>query len=124
MSGNHQNNDVSSSIRRHLVAGLLASVIFVGGAGAWAASTNLSGAVVASGHFVVDSYVQVGVAAEDELRRIYLSRLSQAPFNNSPFTGERTVLFFCEAAVRINQPGIPGANEINPQKYFVGISVD
>lgn len=67
---------------------------------------NLSGAVVASGHFVVDSYVQVGVAAEDELRRIYLSRLSQAPFNNSPFTGERTVLFFCEAAVRINQPGV------------------
>ncbi|ESY93007.1 biotin/lipoyl-binding protein, partial [Mesorhizobium sp. L48C026A00] len=58
MSGIHQNNDVSSSIRRHLVAGLLASVIFVGGAGAWAAFTNLSGAVVASGHFVVDSYVK------------------------------------------------------------------
>ncbi|ESW81432.1 MULTISPECIES: HlyD family type I secretion periplasmic adaptor subunit [unclassified Mesorhizobium] len=58
MAGIHQNNDVSSSIRRHLVAGLLASVIFVGGAGAWAAFTNLSGAVVASGHFVVDSYVK------------------------------------------------------------------
>ncbi|GLS36304.1 HlyD family type I secretion periplasmic adaptor subunit [Mesorhizobium tianshanense] len=58
MSGIDQNNDVSSSIRRHLSAGLLASVIFVGGAGGWAAVTNLSGAVVASGHFVVDSYVK------------------------------------------------------------------
>ncbi|NGO52065.1 HlyD family type I secretion periplasmic adaptor subunit [Allomesorhizobium camelthorni] len=58
MSGIDQNNDVSASIRRHLLAGLLASVIFVGGAGAWAAVTNLSGAVVASGHFVVDSYVK------------------------------------------------------------------
>ncbi|RNJ42510.1 hemolysin secretion protein D [Mesorhizobium erdmanii] len=58
MSGIDQNNDVSSSIRRHLSAGLLASVIFVGGAGVWAAVTNLSGAVVASGHFVVDSYVK------------------------------------------------------------------
>ncbi|MER8899542.1 HlyD family type I secretion periplasmic adaptor subunit [Mesorhizobium sp. M0676] len=58
MSGIDQNNDVSSSIRRHLVAGLLASVIFVGGAGAWATFTNLSGAVVASGHFVVVSYVK------------------------------------------------------------------
>ncbi|WP_192246778.1 HlyD family type I secretion periplasmic adaptor subunit [Mesorhizobium silamurunense] len=58
MSGIDQNNDVSSSIRRHLSAGLLASVIFVGGAGVWAAVTDLSGAVVASGHFVVDSYVK------------------------------------------------------------------
>ncbi|WP_192180200.1 HlyD family type I secretion periplasmic adaptor subunit [Mesorhizobium amorphae] len=58
MSGIDQNNDVSSSIRRHLSAGLLASVIFVGGAGVWAAVTNLSGAVLASGHFVVDSYVK------------------------------------------------------------------
>ncbi|WP_192360206.1 HlyD family type I secretion periplasmic adaptor subunit [Mesorhizobium mediterraneum] len=58
MSGIDQNNDVSSSIRRHLSAGLLASVIVVGGAGVWAAVTNLSGAVVASGHFVVDSYVK------------------------------------------------------------------
>ncbi|HEV2900224.1 MAG TPA: HlyD family type I secretion periplasmic adaptor subunit [Pseudaminobacter sp.] len=58
MAGIHQNNDVSRSIHRHLLAGLLASVIFVGGAGAWAAVTNLSGAVVASGHFVVDSHVK------------------------------------------------------------------
>ncbi|MDQ0133791.1 HlyD family secretion protein [Neorhizobium galegae] len=58
MSGIDQNSDVSRSIRRHLMVGLLASVVLVGGAGAWAAVTNLSGAVVASGHFVVDSYVK------------------------------------------------------------------
>lgn len=58
MSGIDQGNDVSRSIRSHLMAGLLASVVLVGGAGAWAAVTNLSGAVVASGHFVVDSYVK------------------------------------------------------------------
>ncbi len=49
---------VTLSIRRHLMAGLLASVALVGGAGAWAAVTELSGAVVAPGHFVVDSYVK------------------------------------------------------------------
>lgn len=58
MSGIEQTSDVSRSIRRHLMAGLIASVVLVGGAGAWAAVTNLSGAVVASGHFVVDSYVK------------------------------------------------------------------
>lgn len=58
MSGIDQNSDVARSIRRHLIAGLVASVALVGGAGAWAAVTNLSGAVVASGHFVVDSYVK------------------------------------------------------------------
>ncbi|MCX8999711.1 HlyD family type I secretion periplasmic adaptor subunit [Rhizobiaceae bacterium BDR2-2] len=51
-------DDVSRSIRRHLMAGLLASVVLVGGVGTWAAATNLAGAVVASGHFVVDSYVK------------------------------------------------------------------
>jgi len=58
MSGIDPSNDVSRSIRRHLMAGLLASVVLTGGAGAWATVTNLSGAVIASGHFVVDSYVK------------------------------------------------------------------
>ncbi|UJW77083.1 HlyD family type I secretion periplasmic adaptor subunit [Rhizobium sp. SL42] len=49
---------VSRSIRRHMRLGLLACLLLVGGAGAWAAVTNLSGAVVASGHFVVDSYLK------------------------------------------------------------------
>ncbi|MFB9949245.1 HlyD family type I secretion periplasmic adaptor subunit [Rhizobium puerariae] len=58
MASSDARSDVSRSIRRHLLAGLLASVVMVGGAGAWAAYANLSGAVVASGHFVVDSYVK------------------------------------------------------------------
>ena len=49
---------VSHSIRRHLIAGLAVSLLLVGGIGTWAAATSLSGAVVASGHFVVDSYVK------------------------------------------------------------------
>lgn len=58
MSGVDHNDNVSRSIRQHLLAGLLASVVLVGGAGAWASVTDLAGAVVASGHFVVDSYVK------------------------------------------------------------------
>ncbi|MBO0128368.1 HlyD family type I secretion periplasmic adaptor subunit [Agrobacterium sp. OT33] len=58
MSGVDHNDNVSRSIRYHLLAGLLASVVLVGGAGAWAAVTDLAGAVVAPGHFVVDSYVK------------------------------------------------------------------
>lgn len=49
---------ISRSIRRHTSLGLLTCILLVGGAGAWAAVTNLSGAVVASGHFVVDSYLK------------------------------------------------------------------
>ncbi|WP_117189987.1 HlyD family type I secretion periplasmic adaptor subunit [Rhizobium terrae] len=58
MSSIERHREVTASIRRHLIAALLASVALIGGAGAWAAVTNLSGAVVASGHFVVDSYVK------------------------------------------------------------------
>lgn len=50
--------EVSRSIRRHLMVGIVASLAMVGGAGAWASVTDLAGAVVASGHFVVDSYVK------------------------------------------------------------------
>lgn len=58
MEHGDRHDSVSSSIRRHLIAGLLASCVLVGGAGAWASVTKLSGAVVAPGHFVVDSYVK------------------------------------------------------------------
>ena len=58
MSENDNNSEVSLSIRRHLMAGVTAIVALVGGAGAWAAVTNLSGAVVASGYFVFDSYIK------------------------------------------------------------------
>ncbi|MFB9948882.1 HlyD family type I secretion periplasmic adaptor subunit [Rhizobium puerariae] len=51
-------HDVSRSIRRHMIAGLLTSVVLVASVGGWAAATNLAGAVVASGTFVVDTYVK------------------------------------------------------------------
>lgn len=51
-------DDAGSSIRRHVVAGLLASVLLVGGAGGWAATTELAGAVVASGLLVVETDVK------------------------------------------------------------------
>lgn len=58
MRATDRSNNVSRSIRRHLLAGLLASVVLVCGAGTWAAVANLSGAVVASGYFVVNSHVK------------------------------------------------------------------
>lgn len=50
--------NLSRSVRAHLLIGLLASTLLVIGVGAWATMTNLASAVVASGHFVVDSYVK------------------------------------------------------------------
>ncbi|WHA43692.1 HlyD family type I secretion periplasmic adaptor subunit [Agrobacterium larrymoorei] len=49
---------VSNSIRTHLLTALAVSFFLVGGVGVWAATAKLSGAVVASGHLVVDSYVK------------------------------------------------------------------
>jgi HlyD family secretion protein len=49
---------VTRSIWHHLAAGLAIVVLLVGGVGGWAATTELAGAVLASGHFVVDSYVK------------------------------------------------------------------
>lgn len=49
---------VTRSIRRHLAAGLAIVVLLAGGVGGWAATTELAGAVVASGYFVVDSYAK------------------------------------------------------------------
>ncbi len=46
------------AIRRHLVAGLTLVIVLAVGAGGWAATTPLSGAVIASGTLVVDSYVK------------------------------------------------------------------
>jgi HlyD family secretion protein len=58
MSNIDQRTYVSGSIRRHLVMALVVSVALLGGVGGWAATTNLAGAIVASGHLVVDSYVK------------------------------------------------------------------
>lgn len=46
------------SIRRHLLAGGALALLMVGGAGGWAATTSLAGAVVASGTAVVDSHLK------------------------------------------------------------------
>lgn len=43
------------SIRRHLLAGMLAVVLLAGGVGGWAATTDLAGAVIAQGQMVVDT---------------------------------------------------------------------
>jgi HlyD family secretion protein len=46
------------SIRRHLMAGAAAMALLLGGFGGWAATTELSGAVVAPGVLVVDTNVK------------------------------------------------------------------
>ena len=47
-----------SSLRRHMVAGFLIVAVLVGGIGYWAASTVISGAVIAPGVLVVESSVK------------------------------------------------------------------
>ncbi|MCA1538035.1 HlyD family type I secretion periplasmic adaptor subunit [Bradyrhizobium sp. NBAIM03] len=49
---------VPLSIRQHMRAALAGVVVLAGGIGAWAATTELSGAVIASGMLVVDSYIK------------------------------------------------------------------
>jgi HlyD family secretion protein len=50
--------DPRRSIRRHLLAGATAAVLLIGGVGGWAATTEISGAVIAQGLLVVDSHVK------------------------------------------------------------------
>ena len=42
-------------IRANILFGLAVSILLVGGVGAWAATTSLAGAVIASGNVVVES---------------------------------------------------------------------
>ena len=46
------------SVRRHLFIGLVIVALIAGGVGGWAATTEISGAVIASGSIVVDSNVK------------------------------------------------------------------
>jgi membrane fusion protein, type I secretion system len=46
------------SARRYLVLGFVATFLLLGGVGGWAATTEVSGAVIASGKLVVDSNVK------------------------------------------------------------------
>jgi HlyD family secretion protein len=50
--------DEGPSIRRHLLGGMLIALILTVGVGGWAATTELSGAVIAPGSTVVDSNVK------------------------------------------------------------------
>ncbi|RXT25274.1 hemolysin secretion protein D [Rhizobium leguminosarum] len=49
---------LTRSLRRHLVAGVAAITLLFGGVGGWAATTELSGAVIASGRLVVEGSVK------------------------------------------------------------------
>jgi len=53
----HTNNG-RRSIRRHLLGGTVIAILLVGGVGGWAATTELSGAVIAPGSVVVDTNVK------------------------------------------------------------------
>jgi HlyD family secretion protein len=46
------------ALNRHLRLGLILVLLLVGGVGGWAATTNISGAVIAAGQVVVDSNVK------------------------------------------------------------------
>src|SRR5450432_2147190 len=46
------------SINQHLVAGIVVVLVLAGGVGGWAATTELSGALIAQGSIVVDSNVK------------------------------------------------------------------
>ncbi len=46
------------SIRRHQMVGIVAVGLLAGGVGSWAATTDISGAVIAPGVLVVDTYVK------------------------------------------------------------------
>src|SRR3981081_4140071 len=46
------------SISQHLIAGIVVVVLLAGGVGGWAATTELSGALIAQGSIVVDSNVK------------------------------------------------------------------
>lgn len=55
MTGPYSNQ---ASIRRHLLAGGVIMLVLIGGIGGWAATTEFSGAVIASGQLVVESNVK------------------------------------------------------------------
>ncbi|MES0385858.1 MAG: HlyD family type I secretion periplasmic adaptor subunit [Hyphomicrobium sp.] len=50
--------DPRHSIRRHQVVGLVVIAVLAGGVGSWAATTDISGAVIAPGVLVVDTHVK------------------------------------------------------------------
>ena len=70
----HLHTSTAASLRRHLMVGSALVAMVVGGAGGWAATAEISGAVVALGSIVVDSNIKRvqhptgGVVAEVQVR--------------------------------------------------------
>lgn len=54
----HSPSSTRLSLRRHQLAGLFVVLLVAGGVGSWAATTDISGAVIAPGTLVVDSHVK------------------------------------------------------------------
>ncbi len=52
------NDDTRRSLRSHLRFGVALIALLVGGIGGWAATTDISGAVIAGGSVVVESNVK------------------------------------------------------------------
>lgn len=53
------------SIRRNLLGGAVIAFVLAGGFGGWAATTELSGAVIAAGSVVVDTPAEAKVSPQD-----------------------------------------------------------
>ena len=51
-------NSALESIRRYIIAGIVVVLILTGGVGVWAATTEISGALIAPGTIVVESNVK------------------------------------------------------------------
>ncbi|WP_407976478.1 HlyD family type I secretion periplasmic adaptor subunit [Brucella pseudogrignonensis] len=58
MRGHNKDGLISRSINRHIIAGAFTCFALICGLGVWAYTTELAGAVVSQGNFVVDSYIK------------------------------------------------------------------
>ena len=87
------------SIWRHLVAGAAAGLLLVVGAGGWAGTTEIAGAVVAPGVIVVDSNVKKvqhptgGIVRELLVQMEITSRLVRLSFASTILRHEPTSQF-------------------------------
>jgi HlyD family secretion protein len=93
--------ETRESIQRHMVAGVTVVLMLVGGVGGWAATTELSGALIAPGSIVVDTNIKKvqhptgGVVGEVRVRDLFqknliqINRLTQLEREATRLDGER-----------------------------------